>query len=397
MNARIYLLALGTFALGTDLFVIAGVLPAIAHDTGVDVNVAGLLVTVFALVYGFAAPTLAALTETVSRRTLLLVVLLGFCIANVCSAIAPTFPVLMATRIVAACFAALFTPTATATAAALAAPERRGQALGIVLGGGNIATILGVPIGTSLGLRLGWRATFLFVALLAGLAFISLLTIRLKDVPAAPILGIRARIAPLFRPSLLLALLPIAFSTFGVWTTYTYVAPFLAQHTHISDPSLMLFVYGAGGVVGSWLGGYLVDRLGPARPIVFGLIVLIAVYITLPFTASTILGAVFALALWGIFGTVLFAPQQHRMLSLTPTLPTVILALNSSVIYLGAAGGSAIGSLVLAHGSLSTLPPISAVLTTVSLVFFALSILNSLQQTRKNASSLTQAPVHGAK
>src|ERR1700674_44481 len=62
LNPRIYLLALGTFALGTDLFVIAGVLPTIAHEQAVSVDTAGLLITFFSLMYGFCAPVLAAFT-----------------------------------------------------------------------------------------------------------------------------------------------------------------------------------------------------------------------------------------------------------------------------------------------------------------------------------------------
>jgi DHA1 family inner membrane transport protein len=393
LNARIYLLALGTFALGTDLFVIAGVLPAIAHDRGVSITTAGLLITVFALTYGFGAPILAAFTNSIPRRTLLMLVLFGFCLLNVLSALSPTFSILMTTRIIAACFAALYTPTATAIAASLAPPARRGQALAIVLGGLTTATILGVPVGTFLGERFGWPVTFLFVALLAALALLALLVFRLEEIPNPPVLGLKARLAPLLKPDLLLALGPIAFWTFGGFTTYTYIAPFLAQHTHISDPSLMLFIYGAGGVVGSWLGGYLVDRLGPTRPIVFGLIILIVVYATLPLTTNTLFGAICALALWGISGMVLFAPQQHRLLSLSPTLPTIILALNSSALYLGIAGGSAIGSVVLAHRSTNALALTSALLTTFALALYGGSVLVSTRQLRKKATIAVQAPL----
>lgn len=94
----------------------------------------------------------------------------------------------------------------------------------------------------------------------------------------------------------------------------------------------------------------------------------------LSLAATTLIGAIIALALWGICGNVLFAPQQHRLLSLSPTLPTIMLALNSAALYLGIAAGSAIGSVVLMHSSISTLAPTSAVLTTVSLAFFAWSI-----------------------
>jgi len=77
LNPRIYLLALGTFALGTDLFVIAGVLPAIAHEHAVSVDTAGLLITVFSLMYGFCAPVLAAFTNRIPRQALLMIVLVS--------------------------------------------------------------------------------------------------------------------------------------------------------------------------------------------------------------------------------------------------------------------------------------------------------------------------------
>src|SRR5262249_15464173 len=153
-------------------------------------------------------------TEKISRRTLLLVVLLGFSLANVGSAISPTFPIMMATRFVAACFAALYTPTATATAVALVAPERRGQALG---------TVLGVPLGSWLGHHLGWPATYLFVALLASLTFVALLAFRLKTIPHPPVLGLKARVAPLLQSGTALALLPLTFWTFAGFATYTYI------------------------------------------------------------------------------------------------------------------------------------------------------------------------------
>ncbi|GCE14586.1 MFS transporter [Tengunoibacter tsumagoiensis] len=374
MNPRIYLLALGTFALGTDLFVIAGVLPAIAHQYAVSIDSTGLLITVFSLMYGFCAPVLAAFTNRVPRQTLLMVVLAGFGLANVLSALAPTFPILLLTRIIAAGFAALYTPTAAVVAASLAAPERRGQALAIVLGGLTTATILGVPLGSWLGQHFGWQATFLLVAALGCLAFLALLAFRLPHIANPPAVSLKARLAPLLKPELLLALIPIAFWSFGGFTTYTYIAPFLSSYTHITDPSLMLLIYGAGGVLGSWLGGYLVDRFGAARPIIIGLFILIIVYATLPFTATTLIGAMLALAIWGTCGNLLFAPQQHRLLSLSPTLPTIMLALNSSALYLGIASGSALGSIILMHSSIGTLAPASAFLTIVALILFASSL-----------------------
>ena len=68
---RIMILAVGTFALGTDVQVVAGILPTIAHDIAVPVATSGLLVTVFALTYALGDPTLATLTGSMARRRLL--------------------------------------------------------------------------------------------------------------------------------------------------------------------------------------------------------------------------------------------------------------------------------------------------------------------------------------
>jgi MFS transporter, DHA1 family, inner membrane transport protein len=116
IDPRILLLALGMFALGTDAYVVAGVLPEIAHETMVSESLAGQLVTAFTLTYGLGAPVLAALTSRWSRTSVLVIALGGFCLANVGSALAPTFPILVLTRILAGGCAATHSPFAYATA-----------------------------------------------------------------------------------------------------------------------------------------------------------------------------------------------------------------------------------------------------------------------------------------
>src|SRR5258706_12031705 len=100
--------------------------------------------------------------------------------------------------------------------------------------------------------------------------------------------------------------------------------------------------------------------------------------------------------LWGICGNVLLPPQQHRVLALSPTLPSIILALNSSAIYLGIASGSAIGSLVLAHGSTNDLALTSAILTTIALALYISSVFVSTRQTRKKVIISVQSPLPAA-
>ncbi len=152
-------LAAGAFAVGTDTFVIAGILPAIAHGVGVSVSWAGALMTGFALTYAVGAPVLSVTFGRLPRRGLLVAALTGFAIANALAAVAPSFALLMVARVVAALAAALFTPTASALAAELAPPGRRGRALAAVAIGLTVAQVAGVPLGSLAGSLLGWRAT----------------------------------------------------------------------------------------------------------------------------------------------------------------------------------------------------------------------------------------------
>ncbi|MGH8880032.1 MAG: MFS transporter, partial [Stackebrandtia sp.] len=116
---RILILALGTFAIGTDGFVIAGVLGDISSTTGVSVSVAGQLVTMFAWVYALSSPVLAAFTGRVPRKHLLCYAMVVFILGNVLAAVSTSYPLLAAGRVLAAIGAAAFTPAASVTAVML--------------------------------------------------------------------------------------------------------------------------------------------------------------------------------------------------------------------------------------------------------------------------------------
>ena len=199
---RVAVLAVGAFAIGTDTFVVAGILPKVMSDLSITLGQAGQLVTVFAIAFAVCAPVLGAVLGRVPRKGLLLGALLLFAAANVLSALAPTFGVLLGSRVLAAAAAAAYTPAAAATAAGLVAPEKRGRALALVLGGVTAATVLGVPIGAWVGLTFAWRVTFLLVAALAVLSAAAL-AVLLPALPAPPVLlqGVQARVpvAPLRR------------------------------------------------------------------------------------------------------------------------------------------------------------------------------------------------------
>ncbi len=346
---RVYLLALGSFAIGTDTFVTAGVLPAIGADLHVSPATAGQLVTVFALAFAVFAPVGAALLARVPRRTLLLAALALFAAANLLSAAAPGFWTLLGTRVLAAAGAAAYTPTAAAGAAALVAPERRGRALAVVLGGITAATVLGVPIAAYIGLHLAWRATFLVVAALAVAALVAL-AIVLPPVPAPPPVGLRARLAVLADRQVLTAIITTVLYYVGGFAVYTYLAPALIGTTGVTASAVAAFllVFGVAGVLGNALGGRLTDRIGAQPVLIAGLTVFAVALLLFPLLIRSVPGAIAGLLLWGVSAWALTVPQQHRLMAFATRAPAVAIGLNSSATFLGiglagAVGGAALG------------------------------------------------------
>jgi predicted MFS family arabinose efflux permease len=261
-------LAAGAFAVGTDAFVIAGILPAVAHGVGVSVSWAGALMTGFALTYAVAAPVLSVTFGRLPRRGLLVAVLTGFAIANALAAVAPSFALLMAARVVAALAAALFTPTASALAAELAPPGRRGRALAAIAIGLTVAQVVGVPLGSLAGSLLGWRASFVAVAILGAAAAIgtrAALPFAGPSGSASP-LGDRIRLAG-SRPVWPVLAQTTAATTAG-FAVLTYIAPVMHAAANLNGASISVVLagFGAASALGSALGGPL-DRPAwrPAR------------------------------------------------------------------------------------------------------------------------------------
>ena len=181
LNSLLWL-TLGAFAIGTEGFMIAGLLPALARDLNVSLAATGYLVTAFSLAYAIGAPVMAVLTAGLERRRLLAIAMAAFSTANLLAALAPGYAELLAARLLLALAAASFMPAASGYAAALGGTERRGRALSVVTNGLTLAIIAGVPLGVLVGEGFGWRATFLGVA---GLAAVSLVGV-LVGIPSQP-------------------------------------------------------------------------------------------------------------------------------------------------------------------------------------------------------------------
>jgi DHA1 family inner membrane transport protein len=373
IHPRIVLLSLGMFALGTDAFIVAGVLPVIAREMGVAEGLVGQLVTVFSLTYGLGAPVLAVLTAHWPRNRVLMGALGLLGLANLASALAPSFPLLLLTRLLAGCFAATYTPLAFAMGIELAPPAKRGQALALVVSGLNVATVLGAPLGTWIGEHFGWRLSFVLVALLAGVAFLFLVICGLpRSAPIVP-LSLKERLLPITQSRVFLALLPALLWNVGVYVMYPYIALLLQQKLHISDVSILLACFGLGIVLANWMSGRLADRFSPHRLVVIFLITLIVIQSVLPLVTATIISGAIILLLWGMSFALLFIPQQQRLLNIAPEHANVVLALNNSALYLGIAGGAAVGGLALRFFAVTQLAWVGVMSILIALFIVAIN------------------------
>ncbi|MEU2356305.1 Cmx/CmrA family chloramphenicol efflux MFS transporter [Streptomyces misionensis] len=263
MPLALYLLALAVFAMGTSEFMLAGLVPDIASDLGVTVGTAGLLTSAFALGMAIGAPLMAALARNRPGRSSLLGFVLLFAAAHAVGATASGFPMLCATRVVAALANAGFLAVALTTAGTLVPPDRKGRALAVLLSGTTVATVAGVPAGALLGTLLGWRATFWAVAVLCLPAAVGIL----RGIPAPAAAGgatgaLRPELAQLRRPRLLLVMLLGALVNAATFASFTFLAPVVTAVAGLGElwVSVALVLFGAGSFVGVGVAGRLADR-----------------------------------------------------------------------------------------------------------------------------------------
>ncbi|MFD4659030.1 Cmx/CmrA family chloramphenicol efflux MFS transporter [Kitasatospora sp. NPDC058444] len=267
MPLPLYLLALAVFAMGTSEFMLAGLLPGLAADLGVTVGTAGGLTSAFAVGMAVGAPLMAALARNRPGRGSLLGFVLAFAAAHAVGALTASFPVLLATRVVAALANAGFLAVALSTAAALVPADRKGRALAVLLSGTTVATVAGVPGGAVLGALFGWRAAFWAVALLclpaaAGIAkyLPPLVTSDERCDALAP--ALRSELAELGRPRLLRAMLLAALVNAATFGGFTFLSPVVTGRAGLGElwVPVALVLFGAGSFAGVTVAGRLADR-----------------------------------------------------------------------------------------------------------------------------------------
>jgi predicted MFS family arabinose efflux permease len=355
MAMSVLWLALAAFAIGTEAFVIAGLLPVIAADLQISLAATGQLVTAYALTYAIGSPILAVAFNNLDRRTVLTLALGCFIAGNLVAVLAANFAMLLASRMLMAVGAGLCMPTALAVAVAISSPERRGRAIALVTSGLTVATVLGVPLGTWIGNQYGWRATFILVAVLGAVALAGLLFGLPRGLPRTTA-TIAQRIAVARRGTVLQALSVTALWGIGVFTVFTYLAvPLRGLGLSPNEISLALLILGIAAAIGNMIGGTLADRIGPLPTATLGLLVvtiaLVLQSVTLKLLPPEYARPVFLCLIFcqGIGGWAFYPGQVANLVHIEPKAPMIALSLNASAMYLGFAVGSAVGGIVLTH------------------------------------------------
>ncbi|PIF73787.1 putative MFS family arabinose efflux permease [Variovorax sp. 54] len=386
-------LALGAFAIGTEGFMIGGILPGMAKDLGVSVSAAGHLVTMFALAYAAGTPLIAVATARVPRKTLLLTAMAVFAAANLLAAWAPNYFVLAFARILLALSAGTFMPASAGYASMAIAPERRGRALSFIYSGMTIALVIGVPFGTLLAAHFDWRSTFEAVALISAVALIGI-WLKLEPVPAPPAVGLSERISVARRPDVLAVLALTVLSLAGAFAVATYLGTYFETIFDVAPRNVayIYLVFGLAAAVGNGWGGYAADRWNRRRFIAaattamafaFAMLSALAMF---PSSRGSFWAAIGCVVLWGVSGWALPSLQQVRLVQIDPKLAPVTLSLNSSATYVGGALGAGIGAAAIEFTSVTSIGVVGA--------FFALAALALLLGTSKE-NGLANGPQGG--
>jgi predicted MFS family arabinose efflux permease len=361
--------------IGTDLFVVSPLLPAIATEYGVSPGAAGSSVTAFSLAYMIGAPLGGRLADRLGRRAILAIGLIGFGIANALTAWAPNFEILLVARVIAGLFAAGVTPSLLALVGQSAPPAKRGTWMSTAMAGFLISLTTGAPTGTALASVWGWEAAFVGLGVLAVVLAVANRIIWPAGAGAVTAAQRDAEQVPL--TTKLRAVCVTGIWAFAVYSFYTYLGSALSGVAGLSNGvvAVALIVYGLGAVAGSLSGGRLADRYGAGRVATVSLISLAATLLVVD--ALVHAPAWLLLVSLGAFALTAYPclpAYQSRLVVTFPTVSGSVLAWNSFFMYLGTSVGAAVGGVVFTSPGFRWIPILGAVAALIGALVYQRSL-----------------------
>jgi DHA1 family arabinose polymer transporter-like MFS transporter len=388
MKKSLIALSLGGLTIGITEFVVMGLLPDIALDMEVSIPVAGYLISAYALGVVLGAPLLVILGRNYPPKKMLLLLALMLTIFNALSIIAPSYELLFASRLLSGLPHGAFFGVGAVVASRLADKGKEAQAISIMFSGLTIANLAGVPVGTYVGHHYNWRYTFIIIAAVGLLTFISLyfwmpiLEARAKETIKSQLQFFKKREA-----WLIIAITSFGFG--GLFCWISYIAPLLTDVSKFSaeDVPYILILAGLGMVVGNFIGGKLADKFSPAITVIsillFMAIDLVSVYL---FSSIQIVSLILVF-LTGAIAFAAVAPIQMLMIQTAVGAEMIASAAIQAAFNIGNALGAFLGGLPLIAGFNYASPNLVGVgmaLLGVVLVFIFI-------QNRKNTLKLQTA------
>lgn len=386
-----FALAMGGFAIGTTEFATMSLLPYFAEGLGVDAPTAGHVISAYALGVVVGAPLLAVGAAKLSRRTLLILLMACFALFNGMSALAPSYGWMLAFRFLSGLPHGAYFGVAALVAASLVPHDKRSQAVGRVMLGLTIATVIGVPLANWLGQAVGWQWGFGVVAVLAMLTVALVIAFVPQDRPE-PAASPLKELSALANGQVWLTLGIGAIGFGGLFCVYTYVASTLLEVTGAPASSIpiALAVFGLGMTAGNLIAPRFADRalMPTAAVLLAGSAIALALY---PFAAGnfwTLCLCVFAVGMAGALGAVL----QTRLMDVAGEAQAMAAALNHSAFNTANALGPWLGGLAIAAGyGWTSTGWVGALLSLGGLAVLGVAVLAD-RRTRKPASADSSEP-----
>ncbi|MHA4854028.1 MFS transporter [Rhodococcus sp. MSC1_016] len=371
----VYVLAAGIFLMGTTEFMVAGLLPDVAADLGVDIAQAGLLVTAFAVGMIVGPPVMALATLRLPTRVTLVGALVVFAAGHMVAAMSESFTVVTASRVGTALATGAFWATGAVVAAAVAGPGASARALGVMSGGLSLAVVAGVPLGTFAGQFSGWRGPFWMLAVLTVPAIVAVVRFTPATAPGGAVrVSMRSEISAVrpWRVWVLLSVIVLAQA--GFLGAYSFISPLLTDRAGISPAlvPLVLVGFGVGALVGTALGGRIGDRW-PLPTIAAAVTLTSVLLLVLAATAShsaIVVGLIVVLGASGLGANPVLIAQTMRFAGHGSRLAS---SLATAAFNLGTATGSALAATTLST-SLDAVGPavLGAAITATALIPIAL-------------------------
>ncbi|WP_102272597.1 MFS transporter [Cytobacillus massiliigabonensis] len=344
-------LAVSAFAIGTTEFISVGLLPLIANDLSIPVTTAGLTVSLYALGVTFGAPILTSLTSRMSRKTLLLWIMIVFIIGNTLAAISTTIGLLLVARVISAFSHGVFMSIGSTIAADLVPENRRASAISIMFTGLTVATVTGVPFGTFIGQQLGWRTAFMTIVIIGVIAFIANSILVPSNLRKGVKTTFRDQLKLVKNGRLLLLFIITALGYGGTFVVFTFLSPLLQDITGFKEGTVavILLVYGIAIAIGNMVGGKLSNQ-NPIGALFYMFIVQAVVLFILMFTAPFKIAGLITILLMGLLAFMNVPGLQVYVVILAerfvPSAVDVASAINIAAFNAGIAIGSYLGGLI---------------------------------------------------